>query len=52
MEQTVTKRLINVRVTHEEDKLLARYAAATGRTRTEIIREFIRALKHDVRRQL
>ena len=45
MERTVRKRLINVRVTLEEDEILGQYAAKTGRTRTEIIRDLIRALK-------
>jgi hypothetical protein len=41
----VEKRLVNVRVTPEEDGLLTEYAAVTGRTRTEILRELIRSLK-------
>jgi uncharacterized protein (DUF1778 family) len=45
MEETVTKRLINVRVTLEEDEILTRHAAQTGRSRTDVIRELIRSLK-------
>jgi uncharacterized protein (DUF1778 family) len=39
------KRLINVRVSAEEDALLAAYAERTGRTRTDVLRELIRSLK-------
>jgi predicted DNA-binding protein len=39
------KKLINIRVTAEEDALLTSYAEATGRTKTDIVRELIRSLK-------
>jgi uncharacterized protein (DUF1778 family) len=39
------KRLINVRVTEAEDRILSAYAEKTGRSRTDILREFIRKLK-------
>ena len=39
------KHLINVRVTDAEDALLTEYAARTGRTKTDVVRELIRTLK-------
>jgi uncharacterized protein (DUF1778 family) len=41
----VEKILINVRVTHEENEILKRAAAKSGRTKTEILRELIRSLE-------
>ena len=39
------KKLINIRVTAEEDALLTSYAEATGRTKTDVVRELIRSLR-------
>lgn len=39
------KKLINIRVSVEEDKLLTSYAEETGRTKTDVIRELIRSLR-------
>jgi hypothetical protein len=41
----VVKKLINVRVTEEEARLLADYAASVGRSQTDVLREFIRSLQ-------
>lgn len=38
------RRLINVRVTADEDAALTEHAAKAGRTKTDIIRELIRSL--------
>jgi uncharacterized protein (DUF1778 family) len=43
------KRLINLRVSAEEDALLAAYAERTGRTRTDVLRELIRGLQRRMR---
>ena len=39
------KRLINFNATAAEDALLTAYAAQTGRTKTDLLREFIRSLE-------
>ncbi|MBL1211628.1 ribbon-helix-helix protein, CopG family [Geminocystis sp. GBBB08] len=36
---------LSVRVEESEMKLLIKYAKKTGRTKTDIVREFIRSLK-------
>jgi len=41
----VTKRLFNFRLTDEEARLLASYAEQTGRTQSDVLREYIRSLK-------
>jgi predicted DNA-binding protein len=38
-------RVINVRVPDNEADLLAAYAAKTGRTQTDVVRELIRSLE-------
>ena len=43
------KKMIMVRATEEETETLARYAAQTGRTQSEIIRELIRSLERKLR---
>jgi hypothetical protein len=47
---TMTKILINVRVTPEEFETLTAAAVKAGRTKTDIIREMIRSLKPKVMR--
>jgi hypothetical protein len=37
--------MLNIRLPEGEFHALTRYAAATGRTKTEIIREFVRSLE-------
>jgi predicted DNA-binding protein len=37
---------LSVRVTKEEMRDLIRYANKTGRTKTDVVREFLRSLKH------
>jgi hypothetical protein len=44
--RTMTKILINVRVTPEEFETLTAAAVKAGRTKTDIIREMIRSLKN------
>jgi len=39
------KRTLNIRLTQDEEDLLAAYSIKTGRTKTDIIRAFIRSLK-------
>jgi DNA phosphorothioation-dependent restriction protein DptG len=41
----MSKIQLNLRLEESEMKLLAKYAKKTGRTKTDIIREFIRSLK-------
>ena len=43
-------RMINIRVTDDEAKLLAEYAKETGRTQTDVLREFIRSLNSKLTR--
>ncbi len=45
---TLPKRIINIRITAEEDHLLSDYCAATGRTRTDVLREKIRSLRDEM----
>jgi predicted DNA-binding protein len=40
----VNERTLNVRLPGSEFRLLERYAVSTGRTKTEIVREFVRSL--------
>jgi predicted DNA-binding protein len=40
-----TKREITIRVTEQEFELLESHCEATGRTKTELLREFIRSLR-------
>jgi hypothetical protein len=44
MSNGVKKRLLNFRMTGEEDAILAAYCERLGRTRTDVLREFIRSL--------
>ena len=39
------EKTLNVRMPDNEILILTRYAAATGRTKTEIVREFVRSLE-------
>lgn len=41
----MNEKTFNIRLPESEFRLLARYAAQTGRTKTEIVREFIRSLE-------
>jgi hypothetical protein len=41
----VNEKLVNFRVTEREFLILTRYAVATGRSKTEILREFVRSLE-------
>jgi len=44
MSNGAKKRLLNFRMTQEEDAILAAYCERLGRTRTDVLREFIRSL--------
>jgi predicted DNA-binding protein len=44
----MSKIQLNLRLEEWSIKLLAKYAKKTGRTKTDIIREFIRSLKNSV----
>ena len=44
MSNGAKKRLLNFRMTAEEDAILAAYCERFGRTRTDVLREFIRGL--------
>jgi len=41
----MSQKQLNIRVPDHELKILSRYAKQTQRTKTDIIREFIRSLK-------
>jgi hypothetical protein len=41
----MNQKSLNIRLPENEFAALARYAAQTGRTKTEIMREFIRSLE-------
>ncbi|MCG8364455.1 MAG: ribbon-helix-helix protein, CopG family, partial [Pseudanabaenales cyanobacterium] len=41
----MAQKQLNIRIPEHEFKILARYARKTKRTKTDIIREFIRSLK-------
>ena len=41
----MAQKQLNIRIPEHELKILARYARQTKRTKTDIIREFIRSLK-------
>ncbi|MDJ0706759.1 MAG: ribbon-helix-helix domain-containing protein [Leptolyngbyaceae cyanobacterium MO_188.B28] len=41
----MAQKQLNIRIPEHELKILARYARKTKRTKTDIIREFIRSLK-------
>lgn len=47
----VNNKMLNIRLTESEFLLLTRYAAATGRTKTEIVREFVRSLEQKPARE-
>lgn len=40
---------MDLRISEEEAEILKRYAEQTGRTKTDVIREFIRSLKKKLR---
>ena len=40
----MNEKTLNVRLSEGEFRTLARYAGATGRTKTDVVREFIRSL--------
>ena len=44
-EKILSVRTVNVRMPEREFSLLAQYAAALGRTKSEVIREFVRSLE-------
>jgi predicted DNA-binding protein len=44
----MSKVQLSARIEESEMKLLVKYAKKTGRTKTDIIREFIRSLKSQV----
>jgi len=44
----MAKTQLNLRIEESEMKLLEKYAQKTGRTKTDILREFIRSLKFSV----
>lgn len=46
MEQN--KDLVNFRVTKDEKEILQEYCTLTGRTQTDVFREFIRSLRQKV----
>jgi predicted DNA-binding protein len=41
----MNEKMLNVRMPESEFRLLARYAAAAGRTKTDVVRELIRSLE-------
>ena len=41
----MNEKMLNVRMPESEFRLLARYAAAAGRTKTDVVRELIRGLE-------
>ena len=45
LQEGMHEKTLNVRMPDNEILILARYAKATGRTKTEIIREFVRSLE-------
>ena len=47
----VPQKVVTIRVPENEFRLLARYAAETGRTKTDLLREFIRSLEGMAREQ-
>ncbi|AFZ42893.1 hypothetical protein PCC7418_0670 [Halothece sp. PCC 7418] len=44
----MAKTQLNLRIEESEMRILERYAKKTGRTKTDILREFIRCLKFSV----
>jgi predicted DNA-binding protein len=44
----MAKTQLNLRIEESEMKILQKYAKKTGRTKTDILREFIRSLKSSV----
>ena len=41
----MSKRMLTIRAPENELEILSRYAADTGRTQTEVVREFLRSLE-------
>lgn len=46
----MTKVLINIRIEESEDELLEAYCQQTGRTKTDVLKEYIRSLSKKVRK--
>jgi hypothetical protein len=47
----MNEKMLNVRMPESEFRLLARYAAAAGRTKTDVVRELIRGLELELPRK-
>jgi len=45
LQGAVNEKMLNVRMPESEFRLLTRYAAAVGRTKTDVVRELIRGLE-------
>jgi predicted DNA-binding protein len=45
------KKILNIRITPEEEAILAAYAKRRGRTKTDLIREIIRSLREKPNQQ-
>jgi hypothetical protein len=50
-QEGVNEKTLNVRLPEAEFAILAAYAKAAGRTKTEVIREFIRSLTVEEKRK-
>jgi predicted DNA-binding protein len=48
---SMNEKMLNVRMPESEFLLLTRYAAATGRTKTDVVRELIRGLEQKLPRK-
>ena len=46
----MAKVLTNIRIDKSEDELLETYCQQTGRTKTDVLREYIRSLSKKVRK--
>lgn len=46
----MAKVLINIRIEESEDELLEAYCKLSGRTKTDVLREYIRSLTKKVRK--
>ncbi len=44
----MAKVLINIRIEEKEDEILKSYCQQTGRTKTDVLREYIRSLSKKV----
>lgn len=47
----MNEKMLNVRMPESEFRLLTRFAAAAGRTKTDVVRELIRSLEQKLPRK-